>query len=71
MLSRDFPVRIGLAVLFFLTACGFRGPGRIHRGKDALLAACYPGYQTLLYFSARHHGRRTQNRPPGRNPQRR
>jgi cation:H+ antiporter len=54
VLTRDYPVMIGLTVMFFLMAYGFRGPGRrINRLEGGLLLACYVGYQTLLYFSTR------------------
>lgn len=56
VLNRDYPAMIGLTLLFFLMAYGFRGPGTIHRSKGALLLTCYVGYQTLLYFSARAAG---------------
>lgn len=51
VLTRDYPIMIGLTVMFFLMAYGFRGPGRINRLEGGLLLACYAGYQTLLYFS--------------------
>ena len=51
VLTRDYPVMIGLTVAFFLMAYGFRGPGRINRVEGGFLLACYVGYQTLLYFS--------------------
>jgi arabinose-5-phosphate isomerase len=53
VLTRDYPVMIGLTVAFFLMAYGIRGPGRINRLEGGLLLACYVGYQTLLYFSTR------------------
>ncbi|MFP5504924.1 MAG: calcium/sodium antiporter [Gammaproteobacteria bacterium] len=51
VLTRDYPIMIGLTVVFFLMAYGFRGPGRINRLEGGFLLACYAGYQTLLYFS--------------------
>ena len=51
VLTRDYPVMIGLTVAFFLMAYGFRCPGRINRVEGGFLLACYVGYQTLLYFS--------------------
>lgn len=56
VLSRDYPVMIGLTLLFFAMAYGIRGPGRINRLEGAVLLACYLGYQTLLYFSTRAGG---------------
>ena len=51
VLTRDYPVMLGLTVLFFIMAYGFRGPGRINRLEGALLVFAFVGYQTLLYFS--------------------
>ncbi|MBU1193023.1 MAG: calcium/sodium antiporter [Gammaproteobacteria bacterium] len=51
VLSRDYPIMIGLTLIFFVMAFGFRGRGRINRIEGGLLLACYLGYQTLLYFS--------------------
>ena len=51
VLTRDYPVMLGLTVLFFIMAYGFRGPGRINRFEGALLVLAFVGYQTLLYFS--------------------
>jgi len=56
VLTRDYPVMIGLTLLFFVMAFGRRGPGRINRVEGGLLLACYIGYQTLLYFSTRAAG---------------
>ncbi len=51
VLTRDFPVMVGLMLALFVMAFGFRGPGRINRFEGALLVAGFCGYQTLLYFS--------------------
>ncbi len=51
VLTRDYPVMLGLTVLLFIMAYGFRGPGRINRLEGALLVFAFVGYQTLLYFS--------------------
>jgi cation:H+ antiporter len=51
VVSRDYPVMIGLAVAMFVMAYGFRGPGRINRIEGALLLTGFCSYQTLLYFS--------------------
>jgi cation:H+ antiporter len=51
VLSRDYPVMIGLTLALFVMAYGFRGPGRINRIEGALLVIGFCGYQTLLYFS--------------------
>lgn len=51
VLTRDYPVMLGLTALLFIMAYGFRGPGRINRLEGALLVFAFVGYQTLLYFS--------------------
>jgi cation:H+ antiporter len=51
VLTRDFPVMVGLTLALFVMAYGFRGPGRINRFEGTLLLAGFCGYQTLLYFS--------------------
>lgn len=50
VLGRDFPVMIGLTLIFFALAFGFGGPGRILRWQGALLLLMYLGYQVNLYF---------------------
>ena len=53
VLTRDYPVMIGLTVALFIMAYGFRGrPGRLNRIEGALLVTAFVGYQTLLYFTA-------------------
>jgi cation:H+ antiporter len=56
VLTRDYPIMIGLTLMFFVMAYGFRAPGRINRVEGGILLACYFGYQTLLYFSTRAVG---------------
>ncbi len=56
VLTRDYPIMIGLTLMFFVMAYGFRGRGRINRLEGGILLACYLGYQTLLYFSTRAVG---------------
>lgn len=53
ILSRDFPVMIGLAVLLFIMAYGLRGPGHINRCEGATLLSVYLGYMALLYFETK------------------
>lgn len=52
VLTRDYPVMIGLTILLFAMAYGFRGPGRITRGEGSVLLLAFIGYQTVLYLSA-------------------
>lgn len=49
---RDYPIMIGLSVLLFLTAYGFKGPGRIVRWEGVLLLLMFFSYQALLYRDA-------------------
>ena len=51
VLTRDYPVMIGLTVALFVMAYGFRGPGRINRIEGTLLVLAFCAYQTLLYFN--------------------
>jgi cation:H+ antiporter len=52
VLTRDYPVMIGLTLALFVMAYGFRGPGRLNRIEGALLVTAFVAYQTLLYFTA-------------------
>jgi cation:H+ antiporter len=51
VLTRDYPVMIGLTLALFVMAYGFRGPGRVNRVEGTLLVLAFCAYQTLLYFS--------------------
>ena len=51
VLTRDYPVMIGLTLALFVVAYGFRGPGRINRIEGTLLVLAFCAYQTLLYFN--------------------
>ncbi len=51
VLSRDFPVMIGLAIALFAMAYGFRRPGSLSRIEGVLLLAAYVGYLTMLGFA--------------------
>ena len=52
VLSRDYPVMIGLSVALFAMAYGFRGPGNINRIEGGLLLAGYCGYMVMLYLAS-------------------
>ena len=52
VLSRDYPVMIGLTLALFAMAYGLRGPGRINRLEGLLLLLAFAGYQFTLYFGA-------------------
>lgn len=49
VISRDLYIMIGLTVLFFMMAIGWRGHGRINRFYGFILVLCFIGYQLLLY----------------------
>jgi len=51
LMSRDFPVMIGLTITLFMMSYGFLKPGRITRGEGALLLAGYLAYLGMLYHS--------------------
>ena len=53
VLTRDFPLMIGLSVALYLMARGLRnsGHGRIQRWEGGLLLAVFIGYQTWLFIS--------------------
>ena len=48
LLTRDLPVMLGLTVLLFIVAYGFRGPGHIKRYEGFLLLFAYLGYLIIL-----------------------
>lgn len=52
VLERDLPWTIGLTLLLFVMAYGFRAAGYLSRFKGALLLSCFIGYETVLYLSA-------------------
>lgn len=52
VVSRDFPIMIGLTLALIIMAAGWRSTaGRINRIEGALLLAIYVCYQALLYFT--------------------
>ncbi|MGB5471900.1 MAG: calcium/sodium antiporter [Gammaproteobacteria bacterium] len=51
VLTRDYPVMVGMTLAMFFMAYGFRHPGRLNRFEGALLVLAYGAYQTLLYFA--------------------
>lgn len=52
VLSRDYPVMIGLSVLLFIIAYSFRGSRRIERWEGGLLVSLYAAYLGLLVYTA-------------------
>ncbi len=51
VLSRDYPVMLGLTLLLFAMAFGIKGPRRLNRAEGGLLLLAFVAYQTLLYFT--------------------
>jgi len=51
LMSRDFPMMIGLTIALFVMSYGFLKPGRITRAEGALLLAGYLAYLGMLYHS--------------------
>jgi cation:H+ antiporter len=51
VLSRDWSTMVGLTVVLFLMAYGFRGPGRINRVEAGLLLLAFAAYNTWLVVS--------------------
>jgi len=52
VLTRDYPVMVGVTLAMVFMAYGFRRPGRLNRAEGAVLVLAYGAYQTLLYFAA-------------------
>lgn len=51
VLERDFPYMIGLTIMLFVMAYGFRGPGRVNRVEGGILLSAFVAFQVLLYFT--------------------
>jgi cation:H+ antiporter len=52
VITRDFPFMIGLSIVLFIMAYGFKGEGRINRFEGSLLLGGYVTYMLVLYYSA-------------------
>ncbi len=52
VLTRDYATMLGLSVLLFIFAYGFKAQGRINRFEGGILLSSYFAYMTYLYFSA-------------------
>lgn len=52
VLDRDLPWTIGLTLLLFLMAYGFKSAGYISRFKGVILLTCFITYEIVLYLSA-------------------
>ena len=50
VLTRDFPIMIGLTLAFFFLAWGVGKRGYLSRFSAALLLASFGAYQLILYF---------------------
>ncbi|VAW97472.1 Inner membrane protein YrbG, predicted calcium/sodium:proton antiporter [hydrothermal vent metagenome] len=51
VISRDYMMMLGLSIVLFIFAYGFRGPGRINRIEGGLLLLAYFAYMGTLYMS--------------------
>lgn len=51
VITRDFPVMIGLSIAMFIMAYGIKRQGRINRFEGGLLLAAYIAYMVTLYYS--------------------
>lgn len=51
VLQRDFPSMLGISIVLFLLAYGFRNNGRINRLEGFLLLSLYIAYMGWLYLS--------------------
>ncbi len=55
VLTRDFPIMLGLSMLLFIFAYGFKGSvGKINRFEGILLLTVYIAYMYLLYYQSTH-----------------
>ncbi|WP_372810485.1 hypothetical protein [Litorivivens sp.] len=52
MLTRDYPIMIGLSVMLFLVAYSFKSSRRIERWGGGLLAGLYFVYLGLMAYTA-------------------
>jgi cation:H+ antiporter len=52
VLERDLPWTLGLTLLLFVMAYGFRSAGYLSRFKGVILLGCFITYETVLYLSA-------------------
>jgi len=52
ILSRDYPVMIGVSIALFIMAYGFRGHGRINRPEATIMLMAYILYLFYLYHTS-------------------
>ena len=52
VLERDLPWTIGLTLLLFIMAYGFKSVGYLSRFKGGIFLLCFIAYETVLYLSA-------------------
>jgi len=52
VLTRDFPLMLGLTIALFVLGRGRKGNGHINRLEGSLLLACFIAYQGWLYIEA-------------------
>ncbi|MEM1089534.1 MAG: calcium/sodium antiporter [Pseudomonadota bacterium] len=51
LLYRDYTIMLGLSLMLFLMAYGFKGPGRISRFSGAVLLAAFVAYQAMVFYT--------------------
>ena len=51
IITRDLPVMLGLTIVTFVMAMGWRGPGRISRLEGGVLLSAFIGYELILATS--------------------
>lgn len=51
LLYRDYTIMLGLSLLLFLMAYGFRGPGRISRRSGIILCIAFVAYQAMVFYT--------------------
>jgi cation:H+ antiporter len=54
VITRDYAVMLGLSILLFLFAYGFKGQGRVNRLEGAGLLTGYIAYLAYLYINTIH-----------------
>ena len=51
LLYRDYTIMLGLSLLLFLMAYGFKGPGRISRRSGIILLTAFVAYQAMVFYT--------------------
>ncbi len=51
LIYRDYSIMLGLFLLLFLMAYGFKGPGRISRRSGFILLTAFVAYQAMVFYT--------------------